>query len=200
MRRKLMEKGLVSRVVYLDNERALSKTVGELTALIGQTARTEEALAEAQSSVIELESTLGQESLTEMGSVAADLAQVREQLRKLEDRVQRLEITARPGFESTYERMVSCIEAERGVILWTDFYRRGRVAKRLEVDPASIRAIGSRHIPFSMTMSTPRRRSETLVLTGSYEIRPQIPDSLFSTWNLEAGDADRDRRRVGAGK
>ena len=97
MRRVLMEKGLVSKVVYLETERALSKTVGELTALIGQIAGTEEALAEAQSSVIELESTLGHEALSEMGAVNAELAQVRDQLMKLADRVDRLEIAAPVG-------------------------------------------------------------------------------------------------------
>ncbi len=110
-----------------------------------------------------------------------------------------LEVTARPSFESTYDRMLSCIERERGVIYWTDFYRRGEVVKRLEIDPASVREIGTRHIPFAMTMTTPRRRSETQVLTESYEIRPAIPDTLFSTWNLEAGDAARDRRQAGPG-
>ena len=94
MRRRLMEKGLVSKVAYLESERALSKTVGELTALIGQTARTEEALAEAQNSLVELDSTLGNEALNEMGLVGGELAQIREQLTKLEDRVARLEITA----------------------------------------------------------------------------------------------------------
>ena len=68
--------------------------------------------------------------------------------------------------------------------------------KRLEVDPGSVREIGTKFIPFSMTVKTPRQRSETLVRTESYELRPEIPDALFSTWNLEAGDADRDRRRA----
>ena len=111
-----------------------------------------------------------------------------------------VEIHAREGIDSTYERMVSCIEAERGVIYWTDFYRKGAVTKRLEIDPASVRAIGSRFIPFEMTMRTPRSGSETLLRTESYDLRPQIPDSLFTTWNLEAGSARRDRSRAGPGE
>ncbi len=76
-----------------------------------------------------------------------------------------LEIRPRPDFESTYERMVSCVEPRRALILWTDFYRRGKVVKRLEVDPGSVREIGTKFIPFSMTVKTPRQRSETLVST-----------------------------------
>jgi hypothetical protein len=109
----------------------------------------------------------------------------------------KLALRPRDDFESTYERMVTCIEEERGVALWTDFYRRGKVVKRLETDPADIRAVGGRFIPFTMTVTTPGRRSQTVVSTESYELRDEIPDSLFSTWNLEVGDARRDRNHAG---
>ena len=109
-----------------------------------------------------------------------------------------VDIRARPHFESTYEKMVSCIESERGLIYWTEFYRKGSVVKRLEVGPQDVREIGTKFIPFTMTVATPRNRSETLVQTESYELRPVIPDSLFTTWNLEAGDAERDRARAAA--
>ena len=108
-----------------------------------------------------------------------------------------VEIRTRDGIDSVYERMVSCIEVERGVIYWTDFYRKGAIVKRLEIDPASIRAIGTRFIPFEMTMKTLRSESETLLRTESYDLRPEIPDSLFTTWNLEAGSAKRDHSRSG---
>lgn len=107
-----------------------------------------------------------------------------------------LVIEARPHFESTYERMRSCIEPRRGLIYWTEFFRKGAVVKRLTIDPDSVREIGTRHIPFTMTMETPRRRSQTRIVTERYELSGEIPDTLFSTWNLEAGDADQDRRRA----
>jgi hypothetical protein len=110
----------------------------------------------------------------------------------------RLSIRPRAHFESTYDAMISCVETERGVVLWTEFERKGEVVRRLEVEPGRIRAIGSRHIPFAMTVISPRRGSRTEVRTESYELRPDIPDALFSTWNLQAGNADRDRRRSGA--
>jgi len=108
-----------------------------------------------------------------------------------------LELRNRETFESTYDRLVSCVEERRGVILWTDFYRDGKAIKRLEVDPASIRNIGTRFIPFSMTVTNLRRRSTTAITTTTYDIHPNIPDTLFSTWNLEAGDARRDRTQAG---
>lgn len=100
-----------------------------------------------------------------------------------------------PGFESTYDHMVSCIEPERAIMLWTDFHRRGRLWKRLEIAPEDVRPVEERFIPFRMVMSTPGRRSETEILTESYELRPKIPEQLFSVFNLEAGDAKRDRIR-----
>lgn len=107
-----------------------------------------------------------------------------------------LEWKAAPGFESTYDRMVSCIAPEHGLIHWTDFYRHDRRVKRLEIDLARVEPVGTRFIPFLMTMRTLRTGSETQVVTQSYELTTEIPESLFSTWNLEAGDAERDRSRA----
>jgi len=108
-----------------------------------------------------------------------------------------LDIRAREGIESTYERMVSCIEPERALILWTDFYRKGTRIKRLRMDPDSVRAVRDRFIPHLITMETLRTRSQTRVRTLSYELVGELPEKLFSTWNLEAGDAERDRSRTG---
>ncbi len=108
----------------------------------------------------------------------------------------RVEITAAPGFDSAYERQVSCLERERGIILWTDYYVKGRHLKRLTVDPAEVRRVGDRWIPFLITLETPRLRSSTKVITEDYELRAEIPDNLFNAWNLEAGDARSDRRKT----
>lgn len=107
-----------------------------------------------------------------------------------------VEITAAPGFESAYDRQVSCIERERGVIRWTDYYVRGRHLKRLSIDPEELRHIGDRWIPFLITIETPRRRSITRVITEDYQLQAEIPDTLFNTWNLAAGDAKGDRRKT----
>jgi hypothetical protein len=89
----------------------------------------------------------------------------------------------------------SSIEPERALILWTDFYRKGTKIKQLRMDPASVRPVGNRFIPYRITMETLRNGSRTLVRTESYELVGELPEKLFSTWNLEAGDAERDRKR-----
>jgi hypothetical protein len=111
-----------------------------------------------------------------------------------------VQVELRPGadFESTYERMVGCIEPARALIHWMDYFRHGRAVKRLEVDLAQIREIGPRRVPFSMAMTTLRTGSRTLVRTERYELTGNIPEKLFSTWNLEAGDAERDRVKARA--
>jgi len=94
MRRPLMERNLLARTTFLDSERALTSTAGELSAVAGEIARTEAELNEAQHTIIEMEAKLSNEALKEMGNVAGELAEVRQQLAKLGDRVVRLEIKA----------------------------------------------------------------------------------------------------------
>jgi uncharacterized protein len=109
-----------------------------------------------------------------------------------------LDIRPRVAEDSTYERMVSCIDPVRGVILRTDFWRRGEAVKRLRVRPSDVREVAGRQIPFVFTMDTPRAGSETVVATERYEIREKLPDGIFTAGNLEIGDADGDRRLAGA--
>jgi hypothetical protein len=108
-----------------------------------------------------------------------------------------IRIEPRAGIESSYERMIACIDEKRAVIRWMEFYRNGNVVKRLEAIAESIRAVDHHFIPFEMVFTTPRTQSTTRVLTDRYEIHEAIPDALFSTWNLEVGDAARDRRLSG---
>lgn len=108
-----------------------------------------------------------------------------------------VELRAAEGYESAYDTTISCIERKRAIIMWSDFHRYGSVVKRLEIDPEHVKPVGDRYIPFLMTMKTMRTQSETRVTTETYELRDSIPDALFSTWNLEAGDARRDRANAG---
>jgi hypothetical protein len=110
----------------------------------------------------------------------------------------RIEFRPKPELDSSYERMESCVEPERAIMLWTDFYNRGKHWKRLEIELAEVRPVQERFIPFRMIMSIPRRQSQTVIETESYELRPEIPETLFSLFNLESGDAKRDHARSGA--
>jgi hypothetical protein len=107
-----------------------------------------------------------------------------------------IEITAAKGFESAYEKQISCLEPERAIILWTDYYAKGRKLKRLSIDPTQVRLVGQRHIPFLITIETPKSRSSTKVITEEYDLRAEIDDRLFNTWNLAGGDAKGDRRKT----
>ena len=95
MRLGLVQKGLESQVNYLDVRRRLSETRGEMVALMGEISSVREAGHEAQSAMVELEANLRNEALKEMGEVTAQLAEIRESMTTLEDRVERLQIFSR---------------------------------------------------------------------------------------------------------
>lgn len=94
MRRKLVEKGLDSQVNLLDVERRVTEISGELVGLLSESAKSQEALHEAKNSLIELEAKLRNEALSEMGIVTGELAEVRQSVIRLDDRVSRLDVTA----------------------------------------------------------------------------------------------------------
>ena len=94
MRRKLAAKKLIPQLDLLESERSLADSVGQLNSLMADITRAKGALAESRNEIFELEAQLGAKAVTEMGEVSGELAQVREALRKLEDRADRLEIRA----------------------------------------------------------------------------------------------------------
>lgn len=97
LREKLVRKGLVSRVTFLETLQAHSSVRGDLVALLGQITKTEEDLAEAEDNLMELDSRLRAEAQTELGDVSAELARVRETTGQREDRVNRLVVRAPIG-------------------------------------------------------------------------------------------------------
>lgn len=94
MREELVGKGLVSRVVYLDNKREHARLAGELARIIGQTATAREALSETEHRLDDHQTTLHKQTMDELGVAVSELAQVQETIAKLEDRVRRLVIAA----------------------------------------------------------------------------------------------------------
>ena len=94
MRDQLLKKGLVSRMLYLETDRTLSRTRGELARIMGEAASTSAAVREARASLAELDTGLRSNALKEMGEVTSELARLRETKTKLEDRVRRLQVTA----------------------------------------------------------------------------------------------------------
>ena len=94
MRETLLKKGLVSRIVFLETQRALNLAQGDLSSVIGRIAQAEEALGEAKVRLIELDAKLRNEALEAMGKVNGDLIEARAAAEKVRDRVERNDITS----------------------------------------------------------------------------------------------------------
>ena len=94
MRERLAEKGLVSKLVYLQTLEQYQTAVGELAEIRGKIRSARNAIEEAGSKMAQLQSQRRNEALEESGRVADDLASVRETSRRLSDRVARLDIVA----------------------------------------------------------------------------------------------------------
>jgi HlyD family secretion protein/adhesin transport system membrane fusion protein len=94
LREGLVEKGLSSRLTYLDVKRELARLNGELAADQASAKRARDQIATAKQRLTELDAKLANEALTEMGVAASELAQVQEQLKKQADRVARLAVIA----------------------------------------------------------------------------------------------------------
>jgi len=94
MRSKLVKKGLSSKILYFNVKRDYNQVKGELAKLMGERRRATNALQEVRSRQIEQASRAREDALSIMGSVIGELAQVKESIAKLKDRVQRLVIRA----------------------------------------------------------------------------------------------------------
>jgi adhesin transport system membrane fusion protein len=94
MRQELVAKGLVSRVVYLDTKRELSRVQGELARLIGQEVTAREAFSEVENRLMDNKSSLQKATMDDLSTTINELAQVQESIGRLEDRVTRLQIVS----------------------------------------------------------------------------------------------------------
>lgn len=94
IRDELLKKGLTPRLQYLDVLRLLNNTRGQLLQLDGLIARARENVGEAESRLSDLETRAEAAAVTEIGTLSAELAEVRESLARYVDRVSRLEVRA----------------------------------------------------------------------------------------------------------
>lgn len=92
LRERLFRQGLTSKIAYLNVKRQVNEARGEISRLIQEGERLEEALVESENRLEELDADLREQSLAELSEVVTELAQVDESLARLEDRVSRLEI------------------------------------------------------------------------------------------------------------
>ena len=94
MRESLLAKGLVSKILYFQTLVQHGSAVGELEEIRGQIVRARSTILEVESKIKQVRSSYRNKSLDEAGSVAAELASVRETAVALRDRVKRLEVTS----------------------------------------------------------------------------------------------------------
>ena len=94
IRQRLLDQGLMSRIVFLDTQRELAQSEGSLVETVDSIAETQSSMAELNGRVEEVVSRLENEALTQAGEISAELAQVNQALASLTDRVERLDVRA----------------------------------------------------------------------------------------------------------
>lgn len=92
MREQLYNSGYSSKVDFYAVRRQRAAVEAELSRLKGQEATAAKALEELAKRISDLDNNIRQDALGELGTVAAELAQVEESMSRLLDRVNRLEI------------------------------------------------------------------------------------------------------------
>jgi HlyD family type I secretion membrane fusion protein len=94
IREKGVADGVVSRQVYLETARANVTAEGEVNRLREQIKLASDSLAEVEKRRRNLGATQAQDALSELGTVSAEVEQVKSSMVKLQDRVDRLEVKA----------------------------------------------------------------------------------------------------------
>ncbi|MBF0422441.1 MAG: HlyD family type I secretion periplasmic adaptor subunit [Magnetococcales bacterium] len=92
MKAQGVEKGLVSRLVYLDSQREYDRIVADEVRTQGELATARRELEEAMGELDGVIRKAREANLRELGSVTTDLAQAEEQGRRLQDRVDRTDV------------------------------------------------------------------------------------------------------------
>lgn len=94
MRETLHKQQLQSKILYLDVQRRVNEARGDLAAVRNERQKSADALAEARSRLVELDTRLQTEALSEMGEVTGEIAEVHQTIVRLEDQIARLDIKA----------------------------------------------------------------------------------------------------------
>lgn len=92
IRKTLLDRGLTSKLVYIEAQKDLSDARGDLVQIRIAQAGNLASIAEAQQRILEIEERLRSDALTQLNLAAAEQAQVEAQLARLEDRVARTSI------------------------------------------------------------------------------------------------------------
>lgn len=89
---------------------------------------------------------------------------------------------------STYSRVVTRFDAERCVLMTTNFFDEDdELRKELVATPAEVRAVGERLVPHEMVMHDRLEKSRTILTIESVEFDPDLKDRIFARSSLKRG-------------
>jgi len=94
MREKMIAKKLISKVEYLDTKRAKVTADGEIARIKESIAVNQMTLRESENNLDNLDAQSRQAASLEIGTVSAEMSEVRNAIARIQDRVNRLEIRA----------------------------------------------------------------------------------------------------------
>ncbi len=94
MRKKMVDKKLIPRMEFLETQRAKITADGEVSRLLDQIKVIKQTETESRRRLEDLGAQTRREALAEMGSVSAEIAEVRNAMARVKDRVNRLHLTA----------------------------------------------------------------------------------------------------------
>ncbi len=119
IRNKLESMGLSSKLQSLETQREQSRLMGEQRRIEGQIIATQQAITEAGNRILDQSAKLSQDAVTEMGTVTAEIAQLREARAKLDDRAQRLTVLSpvRGLVQDLRVNTVGAVVPEGGVLM-----------------------------------------------------------------------------------
>lgn len=92
MRKTLEEKGLISKVILLNDQRELARAEGALAELVGKQKTAQNAIDEAESRLEEMESRSRMDAREQYAQVLGEVAELKETIELKSDQIQRLDI------------------------------------------------------------------------------------------------------------
>ncbi|MBF0116058.1 MAG: HlyD family type I secretion periplasmic adaptor subunit [Magnetococcales bacterium] len=95
LKKSLTERGLSSKMRFLDAQTELNQVQGELRQIQTKKRQMKNVLEESEINLRELDAQLTKQALTEMGTVRAELAQVEEMIKRLSNKLGGMEIKAK---------------------------------------------------------------------------------------------------------
>lgn len=95
LKKRLTERGLSSKMRFLEAQRELNQAEGERTQVIAKKQQMRSVVEESQINLRELNAQLSRQAMTEMSAANAELVQVQEAVKRLSNRVEGTVITAK---------------------------------------------------------------------------------------------------------